>query len=403
MQGGAGFRTFLTRKCKVNRIHDMVRLTPFENAVNRTSLLSLERGKTVFPVSSVTWDKKRGGALDESLSLSEARELTTRTEMVMKPIEGVGKPQSSWLIATPRAANAVEKVVGRSNYEAQAASNTRGANSVFWVKLLEAHKDTVVIQNDIETGRTIHQLKTVLVENDLVYPLLRGRDVSKWVAVPSGHIIVPHDRKTGHVIPEKEFKINYPKAFSYFATFKDDLDKRKLYGEAIKGSQPFYTLFQTSKGLFYPYKVVWKEIAGEISGKGEFHCSVVERVDDEALGPKTVIPDHKLMYIPFTTPDEAYYVASVLNSTPVRLVVASYTIETSMSTHIMKNVRVPDFNPTDPIHGELVQLSRTAHKSASKAQEGPGKAEDRIDRLVASLYGLNEEELAAMKESLTLM
>src|SRR5438445_1935097 len=86
MQGGAGFRTFLTRKCKVNKIHDMVRLTPFENAVNRTSLLSLERGKTVFPVSSVTWDKKRGGALDESLSLSEAKELTTRTEMVMKPI-----------------------------------------------------------------------------------------------------------------------------------------------------------------------------------------------------------------------------------------------------------------------------------------------------------------------------
>jgi hypothetical protein len=88
-----------------------------------------------------------------------------------------------------------------------------------------------------------------------------------------------------------------------------------------------------------PHKVVWKEIGGKISGKGQFSVAVLEQIDDEHLGRRIAIPDHKIMFISFEDIDEAHYVASILNSSIVRLIVASYTIETGMNTHITKCFR----------------------------------------------------------------
>ncbi len=133
-QGGAGFRTFLATKCSVRKIHDLVRLYPFEGAVNRTSVISLSRGKTTFPIPSISWEKDKEADLERISNVDELSKVTTTTKMIIKPIEGSSRPNSSWLIVKAEAGEAIEKIIGPSIYEAQAASNTRGANGIFWIR-----------------------------------------------------------------------------------------------------------------------------------------------------------------------------------------------------------------------------------------------------------------------------
>lgn len=133
------------------------------------------------------------------------------------------------------------------------------------------------------------------MEPDLIYPLIRGRNVKKWYSSPSFYIVVPHDPKNGK--PLKEMKTTYLKTYSYLLQFQKDLEKRPIHKLWSKGN-PFYSLYDIGDYSFAPYKVCWKVVAGKISGKGEFSTALVEPAEDNALGNKTVIPDIKLILIP---------------------------------------------------------------------------------------------------------
>jgi len=77
--------------------------------------------------------------------------------------------------------------------------------------------------------KEVRQVEQV-VEKDLVYPLIRGRDVKKWyVEGEYGYIIVPHNPNTGKPIPEGELKTKHPKTYEYFYTFRDELKNRSIH------------------------------------------------------------------------------------------------------------------------------------------------------------------------------
>ena len=139
----------------------------------------------------------------------------------------------------------------------------------------------------MESGREENlPQKTFSVEKEMVYPLLRGKDVGKWTAHPAGHIILPvKDEKP---ISAQDMRLLYPKSYCYFEAFFDYLIIRKAqpyktklepYREkkisvAESISPPFFWIFNMRDSLD-SIKVVWKEIAGRISGKGQFMVSVV--------------------------------------------------------------------------------------------------------------------------------
>ena len=156
---------------------------------------------------------------------------------------------------------------------------------------------------------------------------------------------------------------------------------------------------------------MWKYVAGKISGKGEFSVAVVEPVEDKYFGKKVVIPNEKLMLISFDDRDEAHYVASVLNSSIAQLIVMGYTIETAISTHVLKNVYVPKFNSKDKIHLKLAELSKRAHGLAKRyyeqkdleAREELKEVEEEIDKIVAELYGITNDELEEVKKTLRVL
>jgi hypothetical protein len=82
----------------------------------------------------------------------------------------------------------LSKIIGRSAYAhyAREGVNTRGANGVYFVDA-EMRAGHLFVHNMRSEGddQSISQVDQS-IEPDYVYPLLRGRDVRKWVARPSG-------------------------------------------------------------------------------------------------------------------------------------------------------------------------------------------------------------------------
>ena len=414
-QAGAGFREFLARgkpsnkiACKVLRIHDLVTLYPFEGAVNRTAMIIVEKnGKTEFPVPCVVWHNPRSRGIDPELSLSDVKAITRRFEMVFLPVEE-NKPDSPWMQITEKAYEGIKKVLGgNKRYRAYEGVKT-ALNQVYWVEILDETPNGLLIRNPTIPGQK-KKVKVVeaIIEKDLVYPLVRGRDIQKWfVEEDHGWILVPHDPRTGKPMSESTIKSKYPKTYEYFFGFKDELEKRsihKLWGK----NNPFYSVYDIGGYTFYPYKVVWKAIAGAITGKAvRFAAAVLEPVED-----KPNIPDASLMLVPIDNEDEAYYVCSILNSSIFLLAIAAYTYEIRQETHITHYLKVLDFDPNNPIHQKLSELSKKAHEIAKEIYERKReelkpeleKIEEEIDQLVAQLYGITDEELNEIKKCLKIL
>jgi hypothetical protein len=418
-QSGAGFRRFLANglhngdrnvDCNVTKIHDLVTLYPFEGATNRTSMVAIERdNKSQFPISCTMWHNRTSTGIDQEAALDDVKSTTDQFQMILAPIVR-GKPESPWMITTEKALAAMQKVLRPSEYRAYVGVYT-ALNSVYWVDIVSHQSSEIVIQNLSDIGKKkVRQSKRV-VEPDLIYPLVQGRNVKKWYASPENYkIIVPHDPKSGNPLDERTMKVRFSKTYELLLSFKKDLQDRAIHKLWGKG-RPFYSLYDIGEYTFTPYRVVWKEIAGKISGKGLFSVAVIGPWHDKVLKEKVVVPDHKVMFVPCAKREEAHFVASVLNSSIAQLAVTSYTIETMMDTHITNHIYIPKFNAKDEVHAKLSELSQRAHEIAkryyeqqdSSAQDELRKIEDEIDKICAALYGISDEELDEIKKTLRIL
>ncbi|MEM1947953.1 MAG: N-6 DNA methylase [Candidatus Caldarchaeum sp.] len=234
-QAGAGFRTKIANTCRIVVVHDLVTLYPFEGAVNRTAALVAEKPMSESAVSRlyefrhVVWVNRRGGPMPTNVSLDEVLRLTDRYDMLMVPIKA-NDAGSSWMQTTPKALSAIRKVLGRSEYRAFAGVYP-GFNQIYFVKILGKDKDgNLIITNPPESGQKKSVKKiTAKIEPDLIYPLIRGRDVKKWyVEFKDRYVIVPHNPKTGRPFEGNEMKIRYSKTYEYLYHFRDELIQRAI-------------------------------------------------------------------------------------------------------------------------------------------------------------------------------
>ena len=397
---GQGFRRFRLGSgtpLAVVHVDDMAGLKPFAGASNRTSIVVLERGQpTKYPVPYTTWHKKGGGAtIPEDVSLEETDALTVRRHFVAEPVDK-DDPTSPWITGRERALKAVRRVIGPSDYTAHAGAYTGGANAVYWLEVVAHRPDGLVIVSNVTKGakRKVEQV-TMALEPDLLYPLLRGRDVKRWQIEPSAYILMVQDPVRRRGIAEDELKTRLPKTYRYLQQFEGMLRQRAAYKRYFRKSDPFYSMFNVSEYTFAPYKVLWRYIASE------FTCAVISNIEDDRLGRKLVIPDHRLIIVPFEGSSEAYYLCAMLNSAPSRFLVQIYVIGTQISTHVLKNLRVSKFNPDNLTHRALAVLSQQAHEAAAQGDTTRvQEIEAEIDALAAKVWGLSEAELREIRESL---
>jgi hypothetical protein len=420
-QAGAGFRRFLASRTRVRVVHDLVTLYPFEGAVNRTAAVVVEKvgpneldmvaRENLRGVKHVVWVNPSKKPVTTDKPLEEVLKETRRYDVVMVPLEP-GKPESTWMQLTPKAVEAVRKLLtGPQHYEAHEGVNV-ALNQVYYVRIKGRTPDgRLVITNPPEPGqkKSVKQVEAA-VEPDLVYPLVRGRDVKKWfVDFEDRYIILPHDPKTAKPLSEMTIKTKFPNTYDYLNHFKKELEKRsihKLWGK----NNPFYTVYDIGVYTFAPYKVVWKEVSARMKAGG-FHTAVLEPTKD--LEMKPVIPDHTVVLIPIFNRDEAYYLAGVLNSTIVG-VISQYAVVGSLEEYMA----VPKFDPNNQIHKQIVALSVKAHELARciHAEVKPSycdevvnplkeleKVEGEIDLAVAELFGLSLEDLREFEKLMAIL
>ena len=399
---GQGFRRFQlgnNKPVKVLYVDDMVELKPFEGVGNRTSIVILYKGKpTKYPVPYNYWVKKvKGKGIKDDLLLEEVTKIATYKQFYAEPVDEKDST-SPWITGKPKAIKAIRKVLGKSDYVAHAGVYSGGANAVYWVEIVGKRPDGLVIISNITEGakKKVESIQAA-IEPDLLYPLLRGRDVKRWKAEPSAYIIMAQDPIKRRGIDEDEMKTSYPETYMYFKRFEEILRKRKSRGisDMIKNGAPFYTMFAVGDYTFAPYKVVWRYICTD------FICSVISTYKNELVKNQFIIPDHRLIIIPFTQSIEAYYVCGLLNSSISQYIVKIYVVGTQISTHVLENISIPKFDHKNRLHLTLAGLSKKAHQVAkTEDKENLKEIEEKIDQISAQIWGLTINELEEIKLSL---
>jgi len=402
--GGEGFRTFSygskpdTLYLKPIVVHDFNALQLFEGATNRAAIFvcGKTRKEPTYPIPYVVWSGP--SRINQENTLSDVLAMTARNRVAASPV-ACNNRTSPWLTAPEQTLAGLLKVIGPSSYRAHAGVSTGGLNGCYWIRILKTLPDgKLLIENLYNVGKIKVERVQAVIEPDLVYPLLRGRDVSRWQAQPSCHIILANltDRLAG--IPEDVMKLKYPKTFAYLKQFEGDNDSPKRgtlrgrsgYKKYFKPTDPFYSMYNVGPYTMAPWKVVWREQSAL------FQAAVIGTKDG-----RIVCPDHKLMLVACEAEEEAFYMVGLLNSSPSVAAIRAYVMSTSTSTHVLENIRIPKFDPDEGSHRKLASLSQRLHVAAVHDRPDALRGlEATIDELAARIWSITREELTAIRESL---
>jgi len=399
---------------KVLGVDDMSAFQPFEQAANRTAVLVCEKSKRPFsyPVPYRVWKKKRRASItskiDSKVDYGKTRRLMTFTaaddlktvrsklkvaELAAAPVSPKS-PTSPWLTAPKEALNGIQKVIGESYYTAHAGVCT-WLNGVYWVDVIrkiidEDGKELLLIKNLHDVGRIKVKEVSMSIEPDLVYPLLRGRDVHRWRSKPSASIILAQDPVVRKGIPVTEMQMKYPRTYSYLKLFEPPLRRRAGYRKYYKSSDPFYSMYDVGSYTLSPWKVIWKHTG-------------VQSLMRTCVSTGEWIEDQKIILVPCETEKESHYLCALMNSIVVFAVIKNY-IGLDASPHVMDYVAIPGFKSSDELHKRLAELSEQAHQAAAEGDKKKvAEIEAKIDQAAAQLWGITNPELAAIQKALRQM
>ena len=395
---GDGFRQ-LRFECNKEKVfikpvivHDLSQIQVFEGATNRTAVFVCKKQNKAFkyPVSYVSWSGPSRISQDEVLE--SVFKITSRCKLAASPVEPQ-EPNSPWLTAPKNTLAGLQKIIGKSNYRAYAGCCT-WLNGVFWVRIIkELTNGNLLIENLSDVGRIKMERIEAAIEPDLVYPLLRGRDVLPWHAEPSIYIILSQDPETRRGVPEAEMKRKYPKTFSYFKKFEKHLRHRSGYKRYFRPDDPFYSIYNVGHYTMEKWKVVWPWIATKT------RCAVVGEVQSHSG-----IPEHNTSFAAFTNESEAHYFCALFGCSISDLVICSFNAGGGgglASPHVLDYVAIPNFRENNPTHRHLSELSVRCHQAAISGDEKIiANIEAEIDKAAAKLWGITNDELKVIQDTL---
>ncbi len=239
-----GFRRFRLGQTgdwfAIRGVDDFSRVQPFEGATNLTVSFVAEKGrKTHFPVPYTVWQPKAHHPVSD-LSLKEVQSICDRAVLEARPVDPE-RTNSPWQTASEESAPTLRKIRGASTYKAKIGVRT-DPYGVYQVRILKKLSDShVLIQNCAAAGKTKIDFVNHQVESDLLYPLVRGRDVRAWSLAPELYVLMVQDPKTRQALPERQMKTAHPQAYAYLRGFKQILLSR--------GSRAVQTVMQASRVL----------------------------------------------------------------------------------------------------------------------------------------------------------
>ncbi len=385
-ESSAGFRRFSidsgSLQCRVLLVEDYQDIRPFDGVSNHPTFLMLQRdAATVFPLPYRSWASNVNGKANQRTyaSADQFRHSAERTDGIAVPVPG-GDGTRPWLIGSEQDQAVFSKVfaaAAKPEYKARKGITT-DRNGIFWVHATgTVGTNLVTVRNAADIGKTkdIPQI-TAAVEAEHLFPLLRGRGVAPFNAVPEAdlRILVPQRGMHG----DPDLPTASPYTFKFLNRFKSHLEQRSSLKRFQKG-QPFYSLWSTGSYTFAPFKVLWREMGNT------FAAAYIGSTSIEHVGEKTVVPDHKLYFIPVESESEAAYLTGFLNAPTIAKAVSAYAAQLSLGASVAEYLNIPKFEETDALMVTIGNIARSLTNGGGSAQ--PADLEQ-LDLLVRELLSI---------------
>lgn len=274
-----------------------------------------------------------------------------------------------------------------STYTFGVGFHTRGANGIYFVELRgDAQPDgRIRVANIPDRGRDDEVkgrgAQTGTVEAVLVVPAVRGRDVQPYSVRPSSHVLLPHDpERRARPLNEGEMRGSYRGAYQFLRTFKAALLARPPYMGFRPREDLWWHLLDTEHMDGPAHFVCVREQPG---GNHVAMAGVISEIWDERLGRRvTPVFDHKVIFFRTEDADEAYYLAGMINSRGIRLILERFANFISVSPQTLRYLPIPTFDAQNPAHREIAAHSRDAHAASGADRTA---AISRVDAAVDDL------------------
>lgn len=362
---GAGFRRFRLpggEEIGVLRVDDLSGIRAFEGAVVGTALFYARKGEpTVYPAPYYVWEKRpdipRASLGDHSRLTEVLAQVRIREECAMPAAPG--DDASPWLNAPRERLESMRRALGSNPYRARTGVFTGGANGVYWLRVKEASRGLVRVENVTERAKRKVESGEAWLEGEYLFPMIRGSNVRRWNVDYDTYILCPHTAQSRQFpVPGETLQETCPHTYAYLQSFRGELDERKGFAgwEKEIQRQQFHAVLRVGEYTFRRYKTLWKYIARE------FICAVAEEAEDPYLGRKVCLPNEKVMYVGTDNETEAYYLCGILSSSLIADCVKGYMNPTCISAHVLDKLNIPEFDGADERHLEIARLCRLGHK-----------------------------------------
>jgi hypothetical protein len=299
-----------------------------------------------------------------------------------------GDSASAWTIGDPRCLRAIAALTGSNAYRVRTGVFTGGANAVYYLqRRRRLAGGTSRYRNVPEGSRRPAAALEFTLENDLVYEVVRGRDIGMWQATSGALLLCPHTAETRmQPIPPKLLRRKYPHADRYLRRMRSVLDARCGFSgwEHRHRDAGFYALQRIGAYTFLPYKVAWRYIATD------FLVSVIGPTADG----RPRLGNDKVMFVACEEAAEAYFLCGLLSSDPIRWCVTATMTGTQISTSAIKHLHLPPFDADDANHAAIAESCRRGHECVQENDPRGARRElDSINRIVAKIYELSKQEM----------
>lgn len=386
---GDGFRRFRLgpdgEPLGICRVDDLTAAGPFAGAANWTATVALEKGRpTEYPVEYVRWhpaveEVEGPGRGQEALGAARF----TQTACRARPIDPA-RLSSPWIVVPEGLERDLAQLVGPSDYTANLGANSGGANGVYWLEVVgPAGLGLATVRNLAGSGKNTVEPVETQIEHDLLYPLVRWRDLRRWRAVPSSCVLLAQDVESRSGLDEAAMRARWPRTLEYLARFRELLERRAAY-RRYQAAGPYWSMYNVGPYTVAPTKVVWRRMDRRVN------AAVVEPVVDPVLGRRPVVVQETCVQVAGDSVDEAHYLAAVLNSAVANLLVAAHSVRGGKgfgTPSMLDYLNIRHFDPADSRHARLAELSREAHRRAA-ANRDTAAVETKIDRQAAELWEL---------------
>lgn len=371
----SGFRNFIlhpddedSSRINPTKVHDFKTVKPFPGVANHTVVVAFDKSHddTRYPVPYTVWSKARSRqpSLGVNDQLADALAQLTMDVQEAFPVRE-DEPGSAWSVMGKGQHKRLAKLIGSTEWATGRKGITADLNGVYFVRIFDSKPGLVEIESRPEAGKkNIGPVKRAWVENEMIYPLVKG--ASDFDAC---YVKIDDPNYTGeHLFTFVPNKTIAPKDYAsleadmasprlqrtskWFAGYKELLLNRSTYRRHMPDA-PYYSVYNVGDYTLKPWKVIFPEM-------GKVKAAVVGSREVPGYGLRPVVPDHKIYFAAFDSPDEAMFLCGLINNPSVVEVLTSYLVDIQMG-NILKNLALPEYDASNSEHQELVAQVNAAH------------------------------------------